>query len=78
MVGEKLPAVLTAAATATDENGHTFSRRKHIGPLDSHTVYKAEVIGIALAVDIIEEMQATGKIAILLDNQSSITSMTKG
>jgi len=66
-----------AAATATDENGHVFSRRKHLGPIDEHTVYEAEVIGIALAVDIIQEMQATGKIAILLDNQSAITSMTK-
>jgi len=66
-----------AAATATDENGHVFSRRKHLGSIDEHTVYEAEVVGIALAVDIIQEMQATGKIAILLDNQSAITSMTK-
>jgi hypothetical protein len=66
-----------AAVTATDENGHTFSRLKHLGPLGSHRFYEAEVIGIPLAVDIIKEMQAKGKIAILLDNQSEIASMSK-
>ena len=66
-----------AAAIAVDENGHEFERRKYLGPLSRHTVYEAEVAGIALAVDIIIEMQVTGKIAILLDNQAAITSMTK-
>jgi hypothetical protein len=40
-------------------------------------VYEVEMVGIAPAVDIIYEMQLSGKIAILLDNQSAITSMTK-
>jgi hypothetical protein len=75
--GSGYEGMVEAAVTAKDENRHTFSERKHLGPLNSYMANEAEVVGIALAVDAIQEMQAAGKFAILLDKQLAKILMAK-
>lgn len=52
-------------------------RRHHLGPIDRHTVYEAEVVGSVLALDIIRHTPRIRLATILLDNQSAISSLSR-
>ena len=68
-----------AAAIHRRNDGTTVRRRFHLGRLDEHTVFEAEVTGIILALDIIQATAGprTTKVTILLDNQAAITAAEK-
>ncbi|KAK7015378.1 ribonuclease H-like domain-containing protein [Favolaschia claudopus] len=63
-----------AAAVAETKQG-TQTRRFHLGPLASHTVFEGEVMGTILALDIIRNTPRIRSATILLDNQACIRAL---
>lgn len=66
-----------AAAIAKTRCGSIRVRRAFLGPLSKHTVFEGELGGATLGLDIIASEPRITSATILIDNQSSIISLTK-
>ncbi|KAF8580658.1 hypothetical protein K439DRAFT_1286751, partial [Ramaria rubella] len=64
-----------AAAVARNKKDLDVSQQLHMGKLDEHTVYEAEVVGTILALDIICSQPRLCNVTILLDNQAAIKNL---
>jgi len=48
-------------------------KRFHLGNDGEHTIYKGELIGMILAVELLREEEGRGTLALGVDNQAAIT-----
>lgn len=61
------------AAAVLYRNGHrTSTLRYHLGPESNHTVYEAEIVGIALGAHLLRRMTWHTEATIYCDNQAAI------
>lgn len=66
-----------AAAIYTPKKGEKRKRRKFLGEAGQRTVFEAELVGIALALDIAKGIKYTNEVIICTDNQAAIKATTR-
>ncbi|KZW01153.1 hypothetical protein EXIGLDRAFT_582479, partial [Exidia glandulosa HHB12029] len=62
-----------AAVCCAHPLGGMVAQRARLGPLSEHTVFEGELVGVLLALRIVESIPDANDVAICLDNQSAIT-----